>query len=89
MEVKPAQESVSIGSKVTLYCRVSPKPVQPVTYEWRHTVPGAITQTSTSLPNATIVISSLHPKYGHYYCTVQRYGAILGTGVIRIEVESE
>ena len=92
VEAQPAQESFSIGSKVTLHCRVSPTPVQPVTYQWRNTVPGAtITQTSTSLPNATTVIQPSHPTYGHYYCNVHRYGAAstLGTGVIRIEVESE
>ena len=68
---------------------MSPTPVQPVTYEWRTTALGAVTQTSTSLPNATTVIQSSHAKYGHYYCIVKQYGATLGTGVIRIEVESE
>ena len=81
------QGSLSIGSTITLHCNVTPRPHSPVTYTWRTTAAGRISY-NTASPNATVVIRSYHAKYGHYYCTVKQTGAIIGTGVARLEIDS-
>ena len=85
-----APDSFSIGSKNTIHCSVSPKPVQPVTYIWRETSDGvSISHTSALSSNAIVSIQSFAPKYGHYYCTVRQDGITLGTGVIKLKINSE
>ena len=84
-----AQGSLSIGSTITLHCSVTPRPHSPVTYTWGTSV-GRIPYTSTHAfsPDATLVIHSSDTKLGHCYCTVKVNGATIGTGVTRLEVDS-
>ena len=69
---------------------MSPKPAQPVTYIWMGTSDGvSISHTSALSSNAKVSIQPIAPKHGHYYCTVKQNGATLGTGVTRIQIDSE
>ena len=67
---------------------MTPRPHPPVTYTWRTIAGGSISHTSAASPDATVVIRSYHTKHGHYYCTVKQNGAIIGTGVTRLEIDS-
>ena len=80
----------SIGSKNTIHCNVSPRPHLPVTYQWRTTATGVIlSDTSAVSPNATVVIQPSATKYVYCYCIVKQTGTTIGTGVIRIDINSE
>ena len=93
ISIEAPQEPYSIGSKNTMHCNVSPRPHQPVTYQWRIT--GAyylgviLLDTSAVSPNATVVIRPSVTKYVYCYCIVKQTGTTIGTGVIRIVVNSE
>ena len=97
VSIEVSDEPYSIGSKNTMHCNVSPRPHQPVTYQWRIT--GAyylgviLLDTSAVSPNATVLIrpSVTNYKYVHVYCycIVKQTGTTIGTGVIRIVVNSE
>ena len=90
VSIEAPQEPYSIGSKNTMHCNVSPRPHQPVTYQWRTTATGVIlSDTSAVSPNATVVIQSSVTKYVYCYCIVKQTGTTIGTGVIRITVNSE
>ena len=85
-----APDLFSIGSKNTIHCNVLPKPVQPVSYIWRENSDGvSISHTSALSSNATVLIQSFAPKYGYSYCTVRQDGITLGTGVIKLKINSE
>ena len=84
------QGPYSIGSKNTIHCNVSPRPHLPVTYQWRTTATGVIlSDTSAVSPNATVVIQPSATKYVYCYCIVKQTGTTIGTGVIRIDINSE
>ena len=90
VSIEAPQEPYSIGSKNTMHCNVSPRPHQPVTYQWRTTATGVIlSDTSAVSPNATVVIQSSVTKYVYCYCIVKQTGTTIGTGVIRIAINSE
>ena len=90
VSIKEVQEPYSIGSKNTIHCNVSPKPHLPVTYQWRTTATGVIlSDTSAVSPNATVVIQPSATKYVYCYCIVKQTGTTIGTGVIRIDINSE
>ena len=76
-----------------MHCNVSPRPHPPVTYQWRTTAVNGVILSDTSLvsPNATIEIQSSVTKYVYCYCIVKLTGTntTIGTGVIRIAVNSE
>ena len=74
-----------------MHCNVSPRPHQPVTYQWRTTAATGVILSDTSAvsPNATVVIQSSVTKYVYCYCIVKQTGTTIGTGVIRIAVNSE
>ena len=74
-----------------MHCSVSPRPHQPVTYQWRTTAATGVILSDTSAvsPNATVVIQSSVTKYVYCYCIVKQTGTTIGTGVIRITVNSE
>ena len=77
-----------IGSTITLHCNVTPRPHPPVAYMWRTTAAGRISHTNIASPNATVVIDSYYAKHRHYYCIVKQSGATIGTGVTRLEIDS-
>ena len=90
VSIKEPQEPYSIGSKNTIHCNVSPRPHLPVTYQWRTTATGVIlSDTSAVSPNATVVIQPSATKYVYCYCIVKQTGTTIGTGVIRIDINSE
>ena len=91
VSIEASQEPYSIGSKNTMHCNVSPRPHQPVTYQWRTTAATGVILSDTSAvsPNATVVIQSSVTKYVYCYCIVKQTGTTIGTGVIRIVVNSE
>ena len=92
VSIEASDEPYFIGSKNTMHCNVSPRPHQPVTYQWRTTARylGVIlSDTSAVSPNATVVIQSSVTKYVYCYCIVKQTGTTIGTGVIRIVVNSE
>ena len=91
VSIEASDEPYSIGSKNTMHCNVSPRPHQPVTYQWRTTAATGVILSDTSAvsPNATVVIQSSVTKYVYCYCIVKQTGTTIGTGVIRIVVNSE
>ena len=91
VSIEASDEPYSIGSKNTMHCNVSPRPHQPVTYQWRTTAATGVILSDTSAvsPNATVVIQSPVTKYVYCYCIVKQTGTTIGTGVIRIVVNSE
>ena len=79
---------MTIGSTITLHCNVSPRPHSAVTYMWRTTAADRISHTNTASPDATVVIDLYYVKHRHYYCTVKQNGTTIGTGVARLEIDS-
>ena len=89
--IEASDEPYSIDSKNVMQCNVSPRPHQPVTYQWRTTADTGVILSDTSAvsPNATVVIQSSVTKYVYCYCIVKQTGTTIGTRVIRIVVNSE
>ena len=83
------QSSVTIGSKVTLNCNVSPSPPINTTYQWRTTVSGVtLSQPISTYPNVALTVPTGHTQQGNYYCVVKYNGVTLGRGHTQITVKS-
>ena len=89
VSIEASDEPYSIGSNNTMHCNVSPRPHQPVTYQWRTTADTGVILSDTSAVSPTVVIRSSVTKYVYCYCIVKQTGTTIGTGVIRIVVNSE
>ena len=85
------QSSVTIGSKMTLHCNVSPSPPTNTTYQWRTAVSGVtLSLTTFTYPNVTLIVPTGHTQQGnYYYCIVKYNGVMLGKGNIEISIKGK